>query len=46
MIRDPRLTPVAVGTLALWGRVAFGADWFDEQRRRIGTRSPDERSSV
>ena len=36
-MRDTRLTPVAVGTLALWGRVAFGEEWFDAQRRRLTT---------
>jgi 8-oxo-dGTP pyrophosphatase MutT (NUDIX family) len=27
--RDPRLTPVAVASLLLWGRLAFGDEWFD-----------------
>lgn len=32
-LRDARLTPVAVGTLSLWGRFAFGAGWFERRRR-------------
>ena len=32
MMRDPLMTPVAVGTLALWGRGAFGGAWFERQR--------------
>ena len=27
-VGDPRLTPVAVASLLLWGRHAFGAEWF------------------
>ena len=28
MMRSALMTPVAVGTLALWGRIAFGDAWF------------------
>ena len=28
MMRDALMTPVAVATLALWGRVTFGEGWF------------------
>ena len=28
MTRNALMTPVAVGTLALWGRIAFGDAWF------------------
>jgi 8-oxo-dGTP pyrophosphatase MutT (NUDIX family) len=28
---DPELTPVAVASLLLWGRVAFGPGWFEAQ---------------
>lgn len=27
-VRRPELTPVAVAALLLWGRVAFGSEWF------------------
>lgn len=30
-LADPRLTPVAVASLLLWGRGAFGTDWFHAQ---------------
>ncbi len=33
---DARLTPVAVGTLALWGRVTFGDAWFERRRLHDG----------
>jgi 8-oxo-dGTP pyrophosphatase MutT (NUDIX family) len=33
---DPALTPVAIGTLLLWGRLAFGEDWFASIRSRMG----------
>jgi hypothetical protein len=32
-MRDPALTPVAVASLLLWGRSAFGADWFELAKR-------------
>ena len=35
MMRDALMTPVAVGTLALWGRVAFGDAWFASIRPSI-----------
>jgi hypothetical protein len=35
MMRDPLMTPVAVGTLALWGRIAFGDAWFASIRGLI-----------
>jgi hypothetical protein len=28
-LRDPLLTPVAVASLVLWGRVSFGEEWFE-----------------
>ena len=35
IMRDTLMTPVAVGTLALWGRRAFGDAWFASIRRPI-----------
>ena len=35
MMRDALMTPVAVGTLALWGRIAFGDPWFASVRRSL-----------
>jgi 8-oxo-dGTP pyrophosphatase MutT (NUDIX family) len=35
LMRDARLTPVAVGTLLLWGRIAFGEAWFETTRSRF-----------
>ena len=35
MMRDPLMTPVAAGTLTLWGRVAFGDTWFGAIRETI-----------
>lgn len=32
-LADPLLTPVAVASLLLWGRLEFGADWFDKRLR-------------
>lgn len=32
-VLDPALTPVAVASLMLWGRVRFGGDWFADVRR-------------
>ena len=32
-VADPLLTPVAVAALLLWGRRAFGADWFAARAR-------------
>ena len=34
-LADPLMTPVAVGTLALWGRLAFGDAWFASVRPSI-----------
>ena len=34
-MRDALMTPVAVGALALWGRIAFGDAWFASVRRSI-----------
>ena len=31
-VKNPALTPVAVASLLLWGRNAFGADWFAKNR--------------
>ncbi|MGB7160253.1 MAG: hypothetical protein WBD40_19455 [Tepidisphaeraceae bacterium] len=36
-MRDSLLTPVAVGTLALWGRIAFGDAWFVARRGEFET---------
>jgi 8-oxo-dGTP pyrophosphatase MutT (NUDIX family) len=30
IVHDPALTPVAVASLLLWGRVTFGEEWFRE----------------
>jgi hypothetical protein len=38
MMREPLMTPVAVGTLALWGRIAFGDAWFASVRGSIESR--------
>lgn len=35
MMSDALMTPVAVGALALWGRITFGDAWFDQQRRAL-----------
>ena len=32
-IADPAMTPVAVASLLLWGRIQFGDSWFDEIAR-------------
>lgn len=32
MIRQPDLTPVAVASLLLWGRVTYGEEWFQSHR--------------
>lgn len=32
-VLDPALTPVAVASLILWGRVKFGDEWFAQVRR-------------
>jgi len=34
-LSDPSLTPVAVASLLLWGRVRFGGDWFEERSRSM-----------
>lgn len=33
---DPALTPVAVASLILWGRLEFGEEWFDAMVRWLG----------
>ncbi len=38
-IVDPLLTPVAVASLLLWGRLSFGVPWFDAIVRRLGIRN-------
>lgn len=30
VLHDPALTPVAIASLLLWGRVIFGEDWFGD----------------
>jgi 8-oxo-dGTP pyrophosphatase MutT (NUDIX family) len=34
-VRDPALTPVAVGSLLLWGRSRIGSQWFERVRLGI-----------
>ena len=34
-LNDPMMTPVALGTILLWGRVHFGPDWFDAAGRAV-----------
>ncbi len=34
-LKDPALTPVALGTALLWGRGQFGAAWFDAANRAV-----------
>jgi 8-oxo-dGTP pyrophosphatase MutT (NUDIX family) len=34
-LNDPAMTPVALGTILLWGRGHFGPDWFDAARRAV-----------
>lgn len=36
-VTDPSLTPVGVASLLLWGRVAFGQDWFERASQRTGS---------
>ncbi len=38
IMRDPLMTPVAVGTLALWGRIAFGDAWVSSLKPAIEAR--------
>jgi hypothetical protein len=42
---DPVLTPVAVSTLLLWGRSAFGEPWFEHSSERVLDRA-DARPSA
>jgi 8-oxo-dGTP pyrophosphatase MutT (NUDIX family) len=35
IVHDPELTPVAVASLLLWGRVQFGDGWFSESSKGI-----------
>lgn len=35
IIEDPALTPVAVASLLLWGKVTFGGEWFRESSQRV-----------
>jgi hypothetical protein len=34
-LRDPAMTPVALGTILLWGREHFGPEWFDATQRAV-----------
>lgn len=34
-LNDPVMTPIAVGTILLWGREQFGEGWFDAARRAV-----------
>jgi 8-oxo-dGTP pyrophosphatase MutT (NUDIX family) len=38
-LADPELTPVAVASLLLWGRIAFGAEWFEAHERSFQSSS-------
>jgi 8-oxo-dGTP pyrophosphatase MutT (NUDIX family) len=38
-LADPALTPVAVASLLLWGRIAFGPKWFEASSTRANARS-------
>ena len=38
-LRDPLLTPVAVAALSLWGRKAFGQEWFSRRPNMPGARA-------
>ena len=29
--RDPAMTPVAIASLLLWGRIEFGEEWFNQR---------------
>lgn len=40
-VRDPALTPVAVASLLLWGRIRFGETWFVSSATGIAERSRD-----
>jgi 8-oxo-dGTP pyrophosphatase MutT (NUDIX family) len=35
IVEDPSLTPVAVASLLLWGRVTFGEEWFRESSGQV-----------
>jgi 8-oxo-dGTP pyrophosphatase MutT (NUDIX family) len=37
-LTDPAMTPVALGTILLWGREHFGPDWFDAAHRAVNLR--------
>jgi hypothetical protein len=37
-LSDSAMTPVALGTILLWGREHFGADWFDAAQRAVNLR--------
>jgi 8-oxo-dGTP pyrophosphatase MutT (NUDIX family) len=34
-LKDSAMTPVALGTILLWGREHFGTDWFDAAERAV-----------
>jgi hypothetical protein len=34
-LSDPAMTPVALGTILLWGREHFGPEWFDAAQRAV-----------
>jgi 8-oxo-dGTP pyrophosphatase MutT (NUDIX family) len=40
LMRDALLTPVAVGTLLLWGRVTFGDAWFESKQPQFAQGRP------
>jgi hypothetical protein len=40
MMRNALLTPVAVGTLLLWGRLAFGEGWFHDRKSAVEINPP------
>ena len=37
-LEKPELTPVALGTVLLWGRGKFGQDWFDAREHVVNLR--------
>ena len=47
-LKEPALTPVALGAALLWGRGHFGAAWFDAANRAVnlGEHEPERGTSV
>jgi 8-oxo-dGTP pyrophosphatase MutT (NUDIX family) len=42
-LADPALTPVAMGTILLWGHGRFGPRWFDAAERAVNLRHHESR---